>query len=247
MIMNRAVDNNITEKWVSAVIVAAGTSSRMRGIDKQLLEIGNKPVIARAVSAFQSSSVINEIVIVTREDLIDKIQQIVNECSFTKVKAVVAGGSTRQKSVFNGISATSEFADFIAIHDGARPFVNGKIITDVCYAAFRFGAAAAAFTSVDTIKVVNSSNDIIETIDRKFVRQMQTPQVFNKCEYLNARNIVTDSENFTDDCMLMEKAGVMVKAVECSSHNIKITTREDIDFAEAILRSENDDQNWPWL
>lgn len=239
--MNTAVKNSDNMKKVSAVIVAAGSSSRMHGIDKQLLDIGGMPVIARAVSAFEKADIISEIVIVTREDLIENINNLVLKYGFEKVTAVVKGADTRQKSVFNGISATSGDCEFVAIHDGARPFVTDKIISDVCNAAFLYNAAAAAVTAVDTIKLVNEKNEIINTVDRKFVRQMQTPQVFGKSAYLNAMKNVPDSENFTDDCMLMEKAGVTVKTVECSSRNIKITTREDIILAEAILRSSEND------
>lgn len=236
--MNNAVANNINEKNVSAIIVAAGTSSRMQGIDKQLLDIGGMPVIARAVFAFQKSDVIKEIIIVTREEVIDDYKIIAERFEFSKVKAVVKGGNTRQESVFNGISACSENAEYIAIHDGARPFVSQEVIKETVEKAICFGAAAAAITAKDTIKIVNDKNFIAETVDRNTVRQMQTPQVFEKNAYLNAMKTVSNSKNFTDDCMLMESAGVPVFTVESSPFNIKITTPEDIVFAEAIIRRE---------
>lgn len=239
--MNTAVNYNKKERRVSAIIVAAGTSSRMRGIDKQLLEIDGMPVIARAVSAFDKSETISEIVIVTRSDLIADVKALSEKYNFKKVKAVVKGGDTRQKSVFNGISACSDDTEFIAVHDGARPFVTQAVIRNTISAAFLSGAAAAAVTSKDTVKIADENNKIIKTVDRDTVRLMQTPQVFEKNAYINAMKSVPDSEQFTDDCMLMEKAGKSVLTVESSALNIKITTREDIVFAEAVLRSMKDD------
>lgn len=239
--MNTAVKNNDNMKNVCAVIVAAGTSSRMHGIDKQLLDIGGMPVIARAVSAFQKSEIISEIVIVTREDLISKINGIVSEYGFSKVKAVVVGADTRQKSVFNGISQSSVNCEYIAIHDGARPFVTQEIIRNTVAAAVKYGAASAAQTVKDTVKATDETGRIIKTVDRDTLRLMQTPQVFLKESYIAAMKTVEDSEKFTDDCMLMEKFGKPVYAVDSSPLNIKITTREDIVLAQAIVRSgEND-------
>ncbi len=239
--MNTAVNYNKKERRVSAIIVAAGTSSRMHGIDKQLLEIGGMPVIARAVSAFEKAEIISEIVIVTREDLIDKISLITEKYNFKKVKAVVKGGDTRQRSVFNGIAACSDDAEFVAVHDGARPFVTQDVIRNTVSAAFKNGAAAAAVTAKDTVKIADENNRIIKTVDRDTVRLMQTPQVFEKNAYISAMNNVPDSEKFTDDCMLMEMAGKSVLTVPSSALNIKITTREDIVFAEAVLRSMKND------
>lgn len=239
--MNTAVNNNENIKKVSAVIVAAGSSSRMHGIDKQLLNIGGMPVIARAVFAFEKSEIISEIVIVTREDIIGEITDLTAKYGFKKVKAVVKGGNTRQESVFNGIAVCSDKSEYIAIHDGARPFVTQNIIKNTVDAAIKFGAASAAVTAKDTIKIADENNRIIKTVDRDTVRLMQTPQVFEKKTYLSAMKSVPNSEMFTDDCMLLEKLGKPVFTVESSPLNIKITTREDIIFAEAVLRSGKDD------
>lgn len=239
--MNTAVKNNDNMKKVSAVIVAAGSSSRMHGIDKQLLDIGGMPVIARAVSAFQQSEIISEIVIVTREDLSEKINELVSKYKFDKVTAVVKGADTRQKSVFNGISVTAQDCEYIAIHDGARPFVTQDIIKSTVDAAIKYGAASASQTAKDTVKIADESGKIIQTVNRDTVRLMQTPQVFEKNTYLSAMKSVPNSEMFTDDCILMEKFGKPVYCVKSSPLNLKITTREDIIFAEAIIRRvEND-------
>lgn len=234
--MNIAVNKNKDENTVSAIIVAAGTSSRMHGIDKQLLEIGNMPVLARAVFAFQKSSAINEIIIVTRKDILNEVNEFIKKYNFTKVKSVVLGGNTRQESVFNGIRECT--CEYIAIHDGARPFVSQDIISDTVNMAFENTCAAAALSARDTIKVVDENNEVIKTIDRSTVRLMQTPQVFEKNAYIKAMNSVENSKDFTDDCMLMEKAGYKVYTVESSPLNIKITTKEDIIIANAIAGSE---------
>lgn len=239
--MNTAVKKSDDIKKVSAVIVAAGSSSRMHGIDKQLLDIGGMPVIARAVSAFQKSEFISEIVIVTREDLIGKINDLVSKYGFNKVTAVVNGADTRQKSVFNGISATSETCEYVAIHDGARPFVTQDIIKNTVDAAIKYGAASAAQTAKDTVKIAEDNGKIVKTVNRDTVRLMQTPQVFEKNVYLSAMKSVPNSEMFTDDCILMEKFGKPVYCVESSPLNLKITTREDIILAEAIIRSSEND------
>ena len=223
------------KKKVSAVIVSAGNSSRMGGINKQFLEIGNMSVIARSISVFQNCSLINEIVVVTRENDIKAIKDIVEKHKFSKVTAVVKGGETRQLSVYNGVKATSLDSDYVAIHDGARPLVTEKVIKDTLSVAFDCGAATTGVKVKDTIKVVNENNEIIDTPDRSVMRAVQTPQIFAKDLYLNAVKSVPDSKNFTDDCMLIEAYGKTVEFVDGDYENIKITTPEDVALAESYL------------
>ncbi len=223
------------KKKVSAVIVSAGNSSRMGGINKQFLEIGNMSVIARSISVFQASSLIDEIVVVTRENDIKAIKEIVENYGFAKVSAIVEGGETRQLSVYNGVRATSSNSDFVAIHDGARPLVTEKVIKDTLSAAISYGAATTGVKVKDTIKVVNENNDIIDTPDRSVMRAVQTPQIFAKDLYLNAVKNVPNSKNFTDDCMLIEAYGKTVRFVDGDYENIKITTPEDVALAESYL------------
>lgn len=223
------------KKKVSAVIVSAGNSSRMGGINKQFLEIGNMSVIARSISVFQDSSLIDEIIVVAREDDIKAIKDIVERFGFSKVSAIVEGGETRQLSVYNGVKATSLASDYVAIHDGARPLVTGKIIKDTLSAAIACGAATTGVKVKDTIKVVNENNEIIDTPDRSVMRAVQTPQIFAKDLYLNAVKNVPNAENFTDDCMLIEAYGKIVEFVDGDYENIKITTPEDIALAESYL------------
>lgn len=223
------------EYFVSAVIVSAGNSTRMGGINKQFLEIGNMSVIARSINAFQQCDAIDEIVIVTRSADIAAISELVKNYGFSKVIAVVEGGNTRQLSVYNGVCACSEKSDFVAIHDGARPLVTEKVILDTLAAAFECGAATTGVKVKDTVKTVNEFNDIISTPDRNIMRFVQTPQIFSKSLYLKAVANVPNSENFTDDCMLIEADGGKVRFVDGDYENIKITTPEDITLAEAYL------------
>ena len=235
---------NITEKeniFVSAVIVSAGNSTRMGGVNKQFLEINNIPVVAHTISVFEKTESISEIVVVTRESDIEDVKMLVVKYGFNKVSAVVAGGETRQLSVYNGVMSTSENADYVAIHDGARPLVTKKVISDTLEAAVMFGAAATGVKVKDTVKQVNDSNDIVATPDRNYLRFIQTPQIFLKDLYVDAVNTVENSKDFTDDCMLIEAYGKTVKFVDGDYENIKITTPEDVDLALNYLMKRGND------
>ena len=226
--------------FVSAVIVSAGNSSRMGGVNKQFLEINNIPVIAHTIKVFEASDLIDEIVVVTRECDIDNIKKLVSQYVFKKVSDVVIGGDTRQLSVYNGVVVTNENADFVAIHDGARPLVTEKVIANTLYKAFECGAAATGVKVKDTVKQVNDNDDIVRTPDRAYLRFIQTPQVFNKSLYLEAVNTVENSKDFTDDCMLIEAYGKIVKFVDGDYENIKITTPEDVELALNYLNRRRD-------
>jgi 2-C-methyl-D-erythritol 4-phosphate cytidylyltransferase len=234
-------DNTVKlNNFVSAVIVSAGNSSRMGGINKQFLGINNIPVIAHTISVFEKSDLIDEIVVVTRECDIEEIKNLVSQYGFKKVSRVVKGGETRQLSVYNGVVATKEKADFVAIHDGARPLVTEKVISDTLCKAFQFGAAATGVKVKDTVKQVDDNDTIVATPDRAYLRFIQTPQIFNKSLYLNAVNTVDNSKDFTDDCMLIEAFGKTVKFVDGDYENIKITTPEDVELALNYLNKRRD-------
>ena len=229
----------ITEKEnkiVSAVIVSAGNSTRMGGVNKQFLELDGAPVIVNTIIAFQKSDLIDEIVIVTRECDIDEIAKLVVKYELSKVSNIVVGGETRQLSVYNGVVNTSKNTDIIAIHDGARPLVSGRVITETIMTAAEFGAAATGVKVKDTVKVVDENDNIIDTPDRTYMRFIQTPQVFDKKLYLDAVNAVENSKDFTDDCKLLEAYGKTVKFVDGDYENIKITTPEDIELAENYIK-----------
>lgn len=229
----------ITEKEnkiVSAVIVSAGNSTRMGGINKQFLELDGSPVIVNTITMFQRCNMIDEIIIVTRECDIGEIAKLVEKYDFNKVSNIVLGGETRQLSVYEGVTSTSNIADLVVIHDGARPLVTVKVIEETIKAAAEFGAAATGVKVKDTVKIVDDNDNIIETPDRAYMRFIQTPQVFDKKLYLNAVKTVENSKDFTDDCKLIEAYGKTVKFVDGDYENIKITTPEDVELAESYLK-----------
>ncbi len=221
--------------FVSAVIVSAGSSSRMGGINKQFLKICGLPVIAHSIKAFQNCDLIDEIVVVTRQSDIVDVNNIVSDYKFSKVVAVVNGGETRQLSVLNGIKLISNSAEYIAIHDGARPLVTEKVIIDTLNCAIEHNAATTGVKVIDTIKCVDENENIINTPDRTSLRAVQTPQIFKKDLYISAVENVPNSKDFTDDCKLIEAYGHKVKIVDGNYENIKITTPSDIEIATYYL------------
>ena len=220
-------------KKCGAVIVAAGSASRMGGIDKVMAELKGQPMIRRTVETFQNCDCITEIVIVTRQDLILPITGL---CSgFPKVKAVVAGGSSRQESVHLGLNALSRDMKLAAIHDGARPLVSWQLIDRVVRAAHSYHAAAPAIPVKDTIKV-QKANLVVSTPDRDSLRAIQTPQVFDFDLIRGAlKKAKEDKAQVTDDCSAVENMGMSVKLVEGEETNLKVTTPMDLKIAEMIL------------
>lgn len=220
-------------QYTGAVIVAAGSASRMGGIDKVMAPIGDDPMILRTVKAFCQCDAIREIVIVTRPDLIVPIRDL---CSgMEKVTAVVAGGSSRQESVHLGLNALSKKVKLVAVQDGARPFVTWQLIDRVVRAANTYGAAAPAVPVKDTVKVVKGG--IVEsTPERKLLQAVQTPQVFDFDLLRGAlKKAMDEGAEVTDDCSAVERLGMSVKIVAGDEKNIKITTPMDLKIAEILL------------
>ncbi len=216
-----------------AVIVAAGSASRMGGIDKVMAELDGEPMICRTVRAFQECDAIKEIVIVTRPDLIVPISDLCH--GYDKVQAVVAGGSSRQESVGLGLNALSDKVKLAAIQDGARPLVTWQLIDRVVRAANTYGAAAPAIPVKDTIKVV-SGGIVTETPDRKTLQAVQTPQVFDFDLIRGAlKKAKEDEAEVTDDCSAVERLGMSVKIVEGDERNLKVTTPMDLKIAQMLL------------
>lgn len=222
--------------FVTAIVVAAGNSTRMGGVNKQFLPLCGIPVLVRTLQAFSECAVISEIVVAARESDIVEMFALVKEYNIAKVTDIVRGGDTREESVFSAIRRSSPFCEYFAIHDGARPLVTQQVITDTVEKAFSVGAAATGVRVKDTIKVVAENGEIVDTPDRASLWAVHTPQVFERRRYLQAADSVANSALFTDDCKLMEAAGIPVYMVEGSYENIKITTPEDILLAEGILR-----------
>ena len=220
-------------KRCGAVIVAAGSASRMGGIDKVMAPLGGTPMVARTAAAFQNCDAIAEIVIVTRPDLIHPISALC--AGMDKVRAVVAGGSSRQESVWLGLNALSEDIQLAAIHDGARPLVSNLVIDRTVRAANSYGAAAPAVPVKDTIKVVKGGL-VEKTPDRATLQAVQTPQVFDFDLLRGAlKKAEEEKAAVTDDCSAVERLGMKVKIVEGDERNLKVTTPMDLKIAEMLL------------
>ena len=219
-----------------AVIVAAGSAARMGGIDKVMAKLKGEPMIVRTARTFQECDAISEIVIVTREDLIVPIMELCHD--FSKVRMVVAGGSSRQESVERGLNSLSDNMELVAVHDGARPLITWQVIDRTVRAANTYGAAAPAVPVKDTIKVV-TGGVITATPDRSHLQAVQTPQVFDLDLLKTAlKKANADGTPITDDCSAVELMGMTVKIVEGDEHNIKVTTPPDLKIAELFLEDE---------
>ncbi len=217
-------------KTCGAVIVAAGSASRMEGVDKIMADLGGKPVIYRTAEAFQNCDAVSEIVVVTREDLIIPISDQLHDMG--KVRAVVAGGKTRQESVMLGLNSLSEKVTLAAVHDGARPLVSWQLIDRVIRAANTYGAAVPGVPVKDTIKTV-SGGLVSGTPDRSTLQAVQTPQAFD-FDLLRGALKKAEGKNVTDDCSAVEMTGFKVKLVQGEEGNLKITTRQDLKIARML-------------
>ena len=220
-------------KYCGAVIVAAGSASRMEGIDKVMAPLGGEPMIKRTVRTFQECDAIREIVVVTRPELIVPIMDLCH--NFDKVKAVVVGGASRDASVAMGMNTLSDKCKLVAVQDGARPFASWQLIDRVVRSANTYGAAAPAVPVKDTIKVVRGGI-VANTPERATLKAVQTPQVFDFDLLRGAlKKAKLDGLAITDDCSAVEAMGMSVKIVEGDEKNIKITTPLDLKIAELIL------------
>ena len=231
--ITRAVRKLLPLRHCGAVIVAAGSASRMGGIDKVMAPLGGEPMIARTIRTFAQCDVIGEIVVVTRQDLILPMMEL---CApYEKVKAVVTGGASRPESVQAGMNALQNRTGLVAIQDGARPFITWQVIDRVVRAANTYGAAAPAIPVKDTIKTVQGGV-VVNTPERKKLQAVQTPQDFDYSLLRGAlKKAKQDGAEITDDCSAVERLGMSVKIVEGDERNIKITTPMDLKIAELLL------------
>ena len=213
-----SLKRSLSHPYCAAVIVAAGSASRMEGTDKIFMLLDRLPVICRTVEAFQKCSLIDEIVLVTRPEKLERLSRLCP--AYPKVRMVVPGGETRLGSVLAGLRAVSEQTQLVAVQDGARPLVSEKVISAAVVQAGRCGAAAPAVPVNDTIKVA-SGGAVVETPDRSRLFAVQTPQVF-RAEILRAalQSAVTCGANVTDDCAAVERLGKQVQLVTGDSENI---------------------------
>ena len=222
----------------TAVIVAAGKGKRMgTEISKQFLPLCGKEILTHTVEKFEAAKHIRDIVLVTGQDSLQDVRDMVQEYNWKKVVSVVAGGKERQDSVWNGLQAVSADTEIVLIHDGVRPFVTEEILNDSIETAMETGGCVAGVPAKDTIKVCNEENIAVATPDRSALWQIQTPQTFRKELILQAyAQAKEDGFSGTDDASLAEHRGYPVKVIMGSYRNIKITTREDLLVGEAFLK-----------
>jgi len=227
---------------VAAVIAAAGRGTRMDlDINKQYIEIHGMPILAMTISKFEECSFIDEIIVVANKDEIDYCRKnVIERFGFTKVRSVTEGGDSRQRSVYNGLKQVSAGCGIVLIHDGARPFVSNDSIIECIEAAGKYGAACVAVPAKDTIKESDADGFVIRTLDRSSLWQIQTPQAFAYEMIMDAHSrAARDMFEATDDAMLAEKYGHRVRLVMGGYSNIKVTTKEDLAFAEVLFRRQH--------
>ena len=228
--------------FCSAVVAAAGGSSRMGGVNKLLLPLEGIPVLARTLRALDEARLVDEIVVAAREEDLLTIGDLCRTYGVTKPVKIVRGGETRAASVLAAAMECREDGAFIAVHDGARPLAEPALIDSVIQLAFRTNAAAAAVPVKDTIKVT-AEGKIVSTPDRETLRAVQTPQVFDGALLRAALQAAVEGGiPVTDDCSAVERMGKEIYLTEGSYENIKITTPEDMALAAAILQRREEEQ-----
>ena len=219
----------------AAILVAAGSSSRMDGQDKLLAELGGMTVLERSALAFEQNDRISELVVVTRADRLDEISKLLDARGLSTLTMVAAGGETRADSVRAGLEHISKKAALVAIHDAARPLVSQRIINETVAMAIKTRASAPAIPVKDTIKVAKSGA-VVSTPDRKTLYAVQTPQVFD-ADLLRAahKKAEKSGKELTDDCLAAEQLGLKVFLTQGEETNLKITTPLDLRIAAMIL------------
>lgn len=221
-----------------AIIVSAGKGQRISNkTPKQYMKIKSNPLICYTLSVFETLPYIDGIVLVVARDKVDYCKRLTKKYNFTKVFKIIPGGSTRQKSVYNGLKALSSDTKIVVVHDGVRPLVSKGLIDRVVNNAKRYGAAIPSVLPKATIKVTER-NWINNTLPRNRLAEIQTPQAFRysilKDSYRKCKNKL---DKATDTSFIIEQAGYKVRAVEGAYKNIKVTTKEDLDFVSFLLES----------
>ena len=219
----------------AALVAAAGSSSRMGGVNKLMEELDGMPVLARTLTALERAELVDEIIIATREEEIVTISELCRTYGITKCTKVVRGGESRVHSVMRAAMEASPKTGFLAVQDGARPLITDTVIDRTVRAAHTYGAAAPAIPVKDTIKVV-TGGVVKETPDRATLQAVQTPQVFDFDLLRGAlKKAAQDGAAVTDDCSAVELMGMSVKIVEGDERNIKVTTPMDLKIAKLLL------------
>ena len=234
------VKATLTPKRVAGLIPAAGSGARMGGdIAKPFLQLGGREILARTLDAFEHCAVISEVWVIVAAENVPACQQgIIERYGFRKVCDVVAGGASRQESVWRGLQRVEAAVDLVVVHDGVRPFVTDAVLRETLGCAATHGAAVTAVPLRDTLKRISDGGVVETTVPRDNLWRTQTPQAFQRHLLMSAyRQAWERGIHATDDASLIESMGHPVKVVSGSEHNIKITTPEDLNFGEGLLRA----------
>ncbi len=222
----------VASERVGAIVVSAGDSTRMRGVDKSVVPLAGVPLVARSVEVFEASPLVDEIVVVVSDRNLSALVDLAHERGWRKVSSVRLGGQRRQDSVRLGLRALGE-CEWVLVHDGARPLVSERLIVDGLAAARETGAAIAAVRPKDTVKQMRGDGRVGRTLNRDRLVAVQTPQVFRRALLEEAHAKIV--RNVTDDAAMVERIGAAVCVYEGDYANIKVTTLEDLAVAEALL------------
>ena len=217
---------------VGAIVVAAGASSRMEGVDKTFAPLGGVPMLTRSVAAIEACLEVEAVVVVVAERGLEAAKETARAHGWHKVVRVCRGGARRQDSVAQGLRELPP-CDWVVVHDGARPLMDSSLVTRGLEAAGESGCSIAAMPCKDTVKVVGAGGTVESTPDRSGLWLVQTPQVFRRDLLERAhREVIGD---VTDDASMVERLGVSVRVFMGSPRNLKVTTPDDLLVAEALL------------
>ena len=220
---------------LSAIIVAAGNSQRM-GFDKLFAPLGDQPVIARTIDAFERTKSVIDIILIAHEGRVAELEELVKTRNYRKVRKIIPGGKRRQDSVRAGLDALSSETRYIAVHDGARPMITPEQIERVFRSCGLQGAAALAAPVVETLKRADDDHLVAGSVDREGLYAMQTPQIFSCDLLLKAyAAVAADKLHITDEVSAVEHIGVKVVLVPNDEFNPKITYPRDLLLAESYL------------
>ena len=221
---------------VTAIVPAGGSGARLGcKTRKPFVNLSGKPLLYYALEALEKTAAVKDIIVAAEGSQIRRVEALVKRFGFSKVRKIVAGGSTRSGSVKNCLDAITGNPDIVLIHDAARPLVSAELIKNAIKLASKYGACVAAVPESDTIKLCDKSGFVKNTIDRTRVFRAQTPQAFKTVIIKEAYGSSGRIKGATDDASILEGSGVRVKILPGSYRNIKITTREDLKIAEALL------------
>lgn len=226
---------------ITAIIPAAGYGTRMGSSrNKQFMMLCGKPVLIHTLEVFENAVEVSRIIVITREDEVEYARNLICEYSFSKRITVISGGKERQNSVWNGLQKLTDDCTMVVVHDGARPLLLPQILQQAIAEAKLSAGVVVGVPVKDTIKKVDKDGIIVSTPARAELWSVQTPQIFSKDILVKAYTDALDKGILaTDDAALVERLGISVKMVKGSYENIKITTQEDLLFAEAILRGRD--------